>query len=103
MKWLVMILCAALTSCTITVSPLKAKKKYRPKHSQSSKKKKPKKSESDTAKVDQAWMVKYRELEEKYQYWIEEDDEIKPVGSEFLVPKEVINHNLDMIKTKPLP
>jgi len=54
-----------------------------------------------TTVVDSAWMATYKSKEEQYGYRVDQDSQIKSVGGKYRVPQEVIDHNLDLQKTKP--
>jgi hypothetical protein len=56
---------------------------------------------SKSTLVDSNWLAKYKAAEQKYGYHIEQDSQIKSAGGKYRVPREVLDHNLDMQKTEP--
>jgi len=107
MKVIVAILCFVLSACTISVQPLpkKTTKSHATRHHATTKvSKKEHSTNSNLVKVDHAWVTRYKELEDKFKYWIAEDDEIKAEDEHFLVPKSVVEHDEDMLRAKlPTP
>jgi len=56
-----------------------------------------------TFTVDAQWMARYWELEMAWDYWIQEDEQIKFKDSKYIVPVVVFKHYEDMVNTARRP
>jgi hypothetical protein len=87
------LLLLALSSCTFTIEPTSTPHRAASHHS-----KHPASSKSKTTLVDSQWIGRYKALETKFNYGIPQDEEIKAEGGQFRVPKEVVDHFMDMAR-----
>jgi hypothetical protein len=91
MNQLIALLCFALCSCTLTMSPTRKQATAAHHRVSSSTKSAPK-----TTLVDAQWMARYKQMEADSNYPIRQDADIKPEGDKYRVPQAVIDHNQDL-------
>ncbi len=100
MKSVVIAICCLSVACTVSIRLIPTAHRYV--SHQPSVKKHP--ARNNGVLVDSEWLSNYKELEREHgDYSIDDDKKIKAEGAKFRVPRAVINHYEDLVRTKETP